>query len=768
MIIRHHKIRIVALVATASVFFANAVITHGFSPSLSSSIATPLLLKSTVMTPHSLMPLPPIISSRPSFLKSSLNDENENNDNEEGRRAKNNEAELLKRKAAQYRKEAEKLQLSLGLQKIDALESEIRQFMEKDHPTANGKKKLDEWRQKVEDLVRGTVRNKDDAEGILAGLSSFSARKDTSSSALPPSASTSMQQTSTLEKDILKKEILELEKRLATGDIDQADAKKQLDALNKKVDSLMALASEKLPALSEGEIKSAIAFINSLSMPVRDTLARAAGYDDGYESISNMEEFVANLYRNKDTSMSTLRRLYGGAYSKNLFGGFEIETVETIDSDDDYTVVSLNELIEIATENKSMAMELFPRNFQDAEEDVLPTEADAQTVFQVLDQNTFMASERPLKVNGGYLIRGINKRKSASELLDVVEGKIIKVNPSWKEKFQLNFVEITTDTPTELTELALLITPNSFPPTAPALLNILTTTISIFFSFVYCINTFAGNEVVMQKLKEASEMASVGSYDITWFNSLLVPLLVTLGASQGAHELAHLLVAWANQIKLTPPTILPSQALPYLSFQNRIKTSPKDYNTLFDLAFVGPIAGLTASFLALLYGLQLTTTADSTTAQLLPSLSVDFATRSALGSTLIDLILGGGDGILLQQDGATQIPLHPIAVAGFLGLIINALDLIPIGSTDGGRMSQAIFGRVWHLTFSSLVFLVLFISSFVSDSQGILLGYLFIYSFTQRDMEIPCRNEIDKVELPRAIAALVSWLVAVLILVPLR
>mmetsp|Transcript_19613 Transcript_19613/g.41225 ORF Transcript_19613/g.41225 Transcript_19613/m.41225 type:complete len:84 (+) Transcript_19613:469-720(+) len=83
-------------------------------------------------------------------------------------------------------------------------------------------------------------------------------------------------------------------------------------------------------------------------------------------------------------------------------------------------------------------------------------------------------------------------------------------------------------------------------------------------------------------------------------------------------------------------------------------------------------------------------------------------------------------------------------------------------------MSQAIFGRVWHLTFSSLVFLVLFISSFVSDSQGILLGYLFIYSFTQRDMEIPCRNEIDKVELPRAIAALVSWLVAVLILVPLR
>ena len=40
----------------------------------------------------------------------------------------------------------------------------------------------------------------------------------------------------------------------------------------------------------------------------------------------------------------------------------------------------------------------------------------------------------------------------------------------------------------------------------------------------------------------------------------------------------------------------------------------------------------------------------------------------------------------------------------------------------------------------------------MSDST-ILLGYLFIYNFTQRDMEIPCRNEVDKVELPRAVAA---------------
>lgn len=221
------------------------------------------------------------------------------------------------------------------------------------------------------------------------------------------------------------------------------------------------------------------------------------------------------------------------------------------------------------------------------------------------------------------------------------------------------------------------------------------------------------------------------------------------------------------QVKLTSPTVLPSQALPYLSFQNRLKTSPKGYSDLFDIAFVGPITGMSISFLALLVGLQLTTEVDPNTVQLLPSIPVGYLTQSTLGGTIVDLVLGGGDGILLNQDAATQVPLHPVAIGGFFGLIIHALDLIPFGSTDGGRMSQAVLGRVWHLTFSSVVFTVLLISSFTTDS-GILLGFLFINSFGQRDLEIPCRNEVDKADLPRAVAALVSWLLAALILVPLR
>jgi len=633
------------------------------------------------------------------------------------------EAQKLKDKANQYRAEAEKLSLALGLQKINELEGEIRDFVKNnsDGTATNGKRendKLQELKDRVEDLVRGSLGT-EEAEKMLSQLSSFSSSKSSSSSSSSSieSKSSSSSTTTTTNTSTTTK-------------------------------------------LSPEEIKSAIAFLETLPIPVKDTLAKASGYPS-YDSILDvhMEEFVQKLYENKDESTEALRRLYYQSFTEPT----------TTDALDVITAFMQNEEFSDILNNNTntRAMELFSRTVQDAPKEVLPTAEDANVVFELLERS-FMATEKPIKGNGGYIIKGKNKRKTTNELLDYVDGKLTKANPQWKEKFQVGLVEIYSDSAEELFEDALLITPNKFTPLTPRALSGGTTLIALFSSFVFCIDSFSSNEVVMTKLKEASEIATAGGViDLTWFNGLLVPILVTLGAAQGLHEAAHLLVAWSKQVKLTSPTILPSQALPYLSFQNRLKTSPRGYADLFDIAFVGPIAGLSASFIALLYGLQLTTTVDSDMAQLLPSIPVGYLTQSTLGGTIVDLVLGGGDGILINQDAATQVPLHPIAVAGFFGLIIHALDLVPIGSTDGGRMSQAVLGRVWHLTFSSFIFFVLFITSFTSDNN-ILLGFLFIYSFTQRDMEIPCRNEIDKAELPRAVAALVSWILAALILVPLR
>lgn len=616
------------------------------------------------------------------------------------------EARRLQDKAKQYRVEAEKLRLTLGLQKVDALEKDIREFMKGDDDASKREEdQLQELKDRVEELIKGSL-GKEKAQVMLAELSSFAS----------PSS--------------------------------PADAQ--------------GAGGPQAAALTEEEIKSAVSYVGTLPAPVRDTLAKAVGYSD-YDAVLNLEEFVSKLSRNGDKSMAELRRLYYQSFSKNL------PAVDDGQDDDIFGLSAKIASLEEQIENNTRAMDLFPRSVQDADEDTLPTEADAQVVFELLDRS-FMATEKPLKVDGGYIIRGVNKRKSASELLDFIDGKIAQKSPAWTDKFQLSLVEIYSDASDELFEDALLLTPNRFEPRAPKLLVVATTAVALFSSFVFCIDAFRENPLVMAKLEEAVQVAQDGGvYDIAWFNALLIPLLATLGTAQGLHEAAHYAVAWLKQVKLTSPTILPAQAIPYLSFQNRLKTSPQGWSDLFDIAFVGPITGLSVSFLALLYGLQLTSQVDPATAQLLPSLSVGYLAQSTLAGTIVDLVLGGGDGILLQQDAATQVPLHPVAIAGFLGLIIHALDLVPVGSTDGGRMSQAVLGRVWHLTFSSLVFLALFIASFTTASDsGTLLGFLFVYSFTQRDSEVPCRNEIDKAELPRAVAALVSWLLAALILVPLR
>ncbi len=680
----------------------------------SAMVATTLILSLTMLVcNHPAMGFAPPNSfatqqtHRHAFQSTSILKSSNDNSGDEARR--------LKEKADQYRNEAEQMRLSLGLKKIEELKDEIIEFMttEEFGSSEQEQKKFTELKARVEELVRSSVGN-EEAEAMLAGLSAFSSNNN----AVPVQSSPSSD-------------------------------------VNVNV------------ALTEEEMKSAIAFLGSLPIPVKDTLAKNAGYPN-YDSIINLEEFINNLYVNKDASTEKLRRLYFQAFTKNIPGGTEIVSKE------EYEIEGLSKAIQQQIDermqNSTRAMELFPRVVQDADEALLPREIDANVIFQLLDRTTFMAVEKPMQVEGGYIIRGENKRKTATQLLEVIDEKLAKESPQWKESFQLSFVEIYADSSEQLFEDALLITPNKFAPMANKLFAGVVTAVSLFSSFVYCIDTFSENEAVMKRLKEASEQAAsgvIGAYDLTWFNELLVPMLVTLGLAQGLHEAGHLIMSWSKGIKMTPPTILPSQALPYLSFQNRIKTSPKDYTDLYDFAFAGPVTGLTVSFIALLFGLQLTTEVDQSVAQLLPSLPVGFITQSTLGGTIVDLLLGGGDGILINQDPSTQIPLHPVAIGGFIGMIIHAFDLVPIGSTDGGRMSQAVLGRVWHLTFSSLVFTVLFLSSLFNDGFNLLLGFLFIYSFTQRDMEIPCRNEIDRVDTGRAVAAFVSWILAALILCPL-
>ncbi len=113
------------------------------------------------------------------------------------------------------------------------------------------------------------------------------------------------------------------------------------------------------------------------------------------------------------------------------------------------------------------------------------------------------------------------------------------------------------------------------------------------------------------------------------------------------------------------------------------KTLPPTKNAMFDFGLAGPALGLFASVAALAVGSQLTVAGDPTN---FPALPLDILRQSTLGGGIIDYFLGGGalyipEGALGTTAAAQMtIPLHPIALAGYIGLIVNALSLLPIGS----------------------------------------------------------------------------------------
>jgi hypothetical protein len=137
------------------------------------------------------------------------------------------------------------------------------------------------------------------------------------------------------------------------------------------------------------------------------------------------------------------------------------------------------------------------------------------------------------------------------------------------------------------------------------------------------------------------------------------------------------------QIKVSIPTWVPSIITGITSSVTTFKTLPKNKQDLFDFSVAGPLVGMLASVAAIAVGSQLTLATDPS---MLPALPLEILRQSTLGGGIINTILGNG--VLNIPEGALgssaiagmTIPLHPVAIAGYIALVVNALCLLPIGS----------------------------------------------------------------------------------------
>ncbi len=225
-----------------------------------------------------------------------------------------------------------------------------------------------------------------------------------------------------------------------------------------------------------------------------------------------------------------------------------------------------------------------------------------------------------------------------------------------------------------------------------------------------------------------------------------LPFSLSLMAILLSHEFSHFYASKRHHTEATLPYFLP--APPFISpigtfgAYIQMKSPIITRKALIDIGASGPVAGFILSVVASVVGLKYSTVVSAP-----PSDGVIGLGDSILFSFLTRLVIG-------DIPESHEILLHPVAFAGWIGLFVTSLNLIPIGQLDGGHIAFAFF-RKMHKLLSRLLVGVLLVMGFVAILQ---------LSDNILKTQIPYRLNIFVKKLPDLWAGWALWGVLMMVL----
>ncbi|AFZ43765.1 peptidase M50 [Halothece sp. PCC 7418] len=258
-----------------------------------------------------------------------------------------------------------------------------------------------------------------------------------------------------------------------------------------------------------------------------------------------------------------------------------------------------------------------------------------------------------------------------------------------------------------------------------------------------------------------ANLAGVSSEEFQSNPSLLregLPYALTLMWILGCHEFSHYCAAIYYKIKATLPYFIP---VPFFlgTFGAFIQMrSPIPHRrALFDVAIAGPLGGFIMTVPLLFWGLSLSEIVPlSEESALLNINSLD--PRSSLLMTVFCKIALGS-----QLGAESAIDLHPIAIAGYIGLIVTALNLMPVGQLDGGHIAHAIYGQRTAVIIGQVSRLLMLILALVEPSFLIWAIILFFMPI----IDEPALNDVTELDDIRDLLGFLALTLLVTILLPL-
>ncbi len=201
------------------------------------------------------------------------------------------------------------------------------------------------------------------------------------------------------------------------------------------------------------------------------------------------------------------------------------------------------------------------------------------------------------------------------------------------------------------------------------------------------------------------------------------------------HEFGHYFAAKKHRVPASLPYFIPSpfpQTL-FGTFGAVIRMSPyiPNRNALFDIAAAGPVAGLVVALPVTLIGISMSKL------QLLSSMSQGIH----LGEPLLFKAMSWW--VFGPIPEGYDLVTHPMAFAGWVGMFVTALNLLPIGQLDGGHIVHSVFGKKSHYV-SGAVFGLLALVTFSGNYSYLIFLVLLWFMGVRHPPTINDGEPLDK------------------------
>lgn len=232
-----------------------------------------------------------------------------------------------------------------------------------------------------------------------------------------------------------------------------------------------------------------------------------------------------------------------------------------------------------------------------------------------------------------------------------------------------------------------------------------------------------------------------------------LPICAGIWTVFAAHEFGHWWLAKRHNVRLSWPFFIPSWQIGSFGAITRFESLIPNRAALFDISIAGPAAGGIVALLILILGLLLSHSGSTF------QVPVQFFQGSILVGTLARIFLGDS----LQQ---TVVDVNPLTIIGWLGLVVTALNLMPAGQLDGGRVVQAIYGRKTARRTTIATMIVLGVVALINPGNPLVLYWAIVILFLQRALERPSLNEITEPDDTRALIGLVALFLMAATLIP--